>query len=84
MYVRASWSLSTSDSTPAGFMILNLANTYELNRVAGSESYGFWLDMLENVEGEIAGTVCPTCKVPIKFESNGAHSNARHGLYLTH
>lgn len=45
VYVRASFSLRTTDYTPAGFFILNLLNKYNQNRVAGSEGHGFWMDM---------------------------------------
>ena len=86
VWVQVSWSLSTSDYTPAGFYVKNLENIYQGNRVAGSEGHGFWIDMLDHIEGEMPGSICPSCKVPPAqgFDDNGAHSGVRHGLFLSH
>lgn len=81
--VRVSYSLQNSDYTPSGFYISNPSNTYTNNRVAGSEGHGFWYDLYTAAVGGTSGSISPY-NIPLtSFENNGAHTNLRHGLFIT-
>mmetsp|Transcript_4311 Transcript_4311/g.10607 ORF Transcript_4311/g.10607 Transcript_4311/m.10607 type:complete len:3581 (-) Transcript_4311:97-10839(-) len=78
---RASHSLLDTDTTPASFWITNPDNTIEGNAAAGSERYGFWVDLPVHPSGPSStSTVCPQGTPLLSFSDNSAHSNGRYGL----
>jgi len=80
---RASHALLLTDVTPSSFWMTNPSNYWEDNVAAGSERYGYWLDLDEHPGGPSATTtVCPQGMPLRRFRSNTAHSNQRFGFRI--
>jgi hypothetical protein len=81
VYIRASYSLLNSDTTPAGFWITHPDNYFIGNHAVGSERYGFWYDPKVNPTGpSFTTTICPQYDQIGGFINNTAHSNYKYGL----
>ena len=83
MQTRSSASLLKTDVTPASFWMTNPSNYWIDNAAAGSERYGFWVQVAAHPDGPSATTsVCPVGMPLGAFRGNSAHSNGRYGLRI--
>jgi hypothetical protein len=61
----------------------NPSNYWIDNAAAGSERYGFWVQVAAHPDGPSATTsVCPVGMPLGAFRGNSAHSNGRYGLRI--
>ena len=76
-----SWSLLNTDSVPSCFWIRNPKNSISGNRAAGSDGYGFWLNLPDHPTGVLYDpNKCPSGQVLGAFNDNGAHTCTKGGL----
>ena len=79
---RISWVLQESDLNPASFYLTSPRNIITDNRAAGSDSYGFMLDLAENSVGPAYSLdICPVGAQLNIFDDNMAHSN-KYGMRI--
>jgi hypothetical protein len=79
----SSWSLLSTDQSPASFWITHPNNNLIGNHAAGSEKYGFYYDLQTNPTGPSYTTdICPQFEKLGTFANNTAHSNEEYGLRI--
>lgn len=78
-----SWSLLNKDQTPSTFWITNPNNIVTNNHAAGSDNFGFWIDLSKHPDGPSStNLVCPLSTPLGIFADNTAHSNGQYGFRI--